>query len=113
MEKLINTFKNEEIRKCIGTWAKVIIATALVIFFIVMLILTVTPVYVTQLGTASYGGSASAFGSSFTVGHNEVKSIAVYCRGFRGTDNIKAVITYEDGTKLTEYCDSARIIEKK
>lgn len=110
MKNFINALKKEETRERVATWSLMVFAVIIAVALIATFILTVTPLHVNQLGTLANGSDRYTY---YTIGeHSDVTSIEVYCRGFRSTGNIKVVVTREDGSRTTEYCQSIVIVEK-
>lgn len=110
MKNIIKALKNEETRERVATWSLMVFAVIIAVALIATFILTVTPLHVNQLGTLANGSNRYTY---YTVGeYSGVTSIAVYCRGFRSTGNMKVVVTHEDGSRTIEYCQSVVIVEK-
>lgn len=110
MKNFIKALKDENTRERVAMWAMIIFAVIIAVALTVTFILTVTPIHVNQLGTLATGSSRYTY---YTIGeYSDVTNIAVYCRGFRSTGNIKIVVTHKDGSRTIEYCQSIVIVEK-
>lgn len=107
MKKFIKALKDEGTMERVALWTMIVFV---VVVALTLIILTVTPIHVNQLGTLANGSNRYTY---YTIGeYSDVTSIAVYCRGFRSTGNIKVVVTHEDGSRTIEYCQSIVIVEK-